>query len=260
MTSKRATPIVKDTRLPRRTAAKQPPPLRRADGSPIRVVVLGEEPALASLVKMSLHYEGWIVELVRTCDDTVASLSNIGADVLVVDMPASDNDVSHILRRIRSTDVYTPALFLIAQVSVERRRAATTMGADDYLGKPFSLEQLAARLRALLRRSWQLPPDNEILTVGNLVIDGVSREVTRSGTKLPLSSTEFELLRFLARNPGRAITRDEILDRVWNYNATVRSSNVDIYISYLRKKINDGEQPIIHTVRGVGFVLTPPPI
>ncbi|OBK38788.1 DNA-binding response regulator [Mycobacterium sp. 1245111.1] len=257
MTRRRAFATVDGTRSPRRIAVKQPPPLRRADGSPIRVVLFGEEPGLASLVKMSLHYEGWIVDLVRTCDDAVATLDHLAADVLVVDMPVSDFDVSHVLRRVRTTDVYTPSLFLIAQVLVEKRRVATTMGADDYLGKPFSLEQLAARLRALLRRSWQLPPDNEIITIGDLVIDGVSREVTCCGTTLPLSSTEFELLRFLARNPARAITRDEILDRVWNYNATVRGSNVDIYISYLRKKIK--EQPVIHTVRGVGFMLTPHP-
>ncbi len=139
------------------------------------------------------------------------------------------------------------------------RVTGLTAGADDYMTKPFSLEELVARLRGLLRRSGQLtPPTPEALKVGDLRIDSASREVSRGGTTISLSSTEFELLRFLMRNPRRALSRTEILDRVWNYDFAGRTSIVDLYISYLRKKIDSGREPMIHTVRGVGYMLRPP--
>lgn len=257
MKSRRAAPSSKDTR-PRRTAVTRPSPIHRADGSPIRVLLISDEPVLASLVKMSLHDEGWIVQLARTGDDAIAALDRFGADVLVVDMPLCDIDVSHVLGRVRNADVYTPMLFLITEVAVKQRRAATTPGVDDYLVKPFSLEQLAATLRSLLHRSWQLPPDVETLTIGDLVIDGISRDVIWGGATVSLSRIEFELLRFLARNPGRVVSRDEILDRVWNYDAAIRAENVDGVIFCIRRKIGGGEHPVIHTVRGQGFMLGVP--
>jgi two-component system response regulator TrcR len=125
--------------------------------------------------------------------------------------------------------------------------------------KPFSLEELVARLRGLLRRSNQhAPPTEEGLEVGDLKLDGASHEVSRAGVAISLTSTEFELLRFLMRNPRRALARTEILDRVWNYDFAGRTSIVDLYISYLRKKIDAGREPMIHTVRGVGYMLRPP--
>ena len=153
---------------------------------------------------------------------------------------------------------YTPTLFLTARDSVMDRVTGLTAGADDYMTKPFSLEELVARLRGLLRRSNHLaPPAEESLKVGDLTLDGASHEVSRGGTSISLSSTEFELLRFLMRNPRRALTRTEILDRVWNYDFAGRTSIVDLYISYLRKKIDAGREPMIHTVRGVGYMLPP---
>ncbi|MGH3637133.1 MAG: response regulator transcription factor, partial [Mycobacterium sp.] len=153
---------------------------------------------------------------------------------------------------------YTPTLFLTARDSVMDRVTGLTAGADDYMTKPFSLEELVARLRGLLRRSNRLaPPAEEVLTVGDLTLDAATREVTRGARPVSLTSTEFELLRFLMRNPRRALTRTEILDRVWNYDFAGRTSIVDLYISYLRKKIDAGEDPMIHTVRGVGYMLRP---
>jgi two-component system response regulator TrcR len=138
------------------------------------------------------------------------------------------------------------------------RVTGLTAGADDYMTKPFSLEELVARLRGLLRRSSQLAPESdEVLKVGDMVLNGASREVTRAGEPISLTVTEFELLRYLMRNPRRAIARAEILDRVWNYGFGGKSSIVDLYISYLRKKIDTDREPMIHTVRGVGYMLRP---
>ena len=139
------------------------------------------------------------------------------------------------------------------------RVTGLTAGADDYMTKPFSLEELVVRLRGLVRRSSHLTgPAHEVLKVGDLTLDGASREVTRGRRSVPLSTTEFELLRLLMRNPRRALSRTEILDRVWNYDFAGRTSIVDLYISYLRKKIDVGNGPMIHTVRGVGYMLRPP--
>jgi two-component system response regulator TrcR len=244
---------------PRQAILGQLPRINRADGSPIRVLLVDDEPALTNLVKMALHYEGWIVDVAHNGREAVAKFDKVGPDVLVLDIMLPDMDGLQILQRVRESDAYTPTLFLTARDSVMDRVTGLTAGADDYMTKPFSLEELVARLRGLLRRSNHLaPPAQEELRVGDLTLDGASREVTRDGTPLSLTSTEFELLRFLMRNTRRALTRTEILDRVWNYDFAGRTSIVDLYISYLRKKIDAGKDPMIHTVRGVGYMLRPP--
>jgi two-component system response regulator TrcR len=244
---------------PRRAMLGQLPRISRPDGSPIRVLLVDDEPALTNLVKMALHYEGWTVEVAHNAREAIAKFDKVGPDVLVLDIMLPDMDGLQILQRVRESDAYTPALFLTARDSVMDRVTGLTSGADDYMTKPFSLEELVARLRGLLRRSNQLaPPAGEGLKVGDLVLDGASREVTRAGTPISLTSTEFDLLNFLMRNPRRALTRAEILDRVWNYDFAGRTSIVDLYISYLRKKIDAGREPMIHTVRGVGYMLRPP--
>lgn len=244
---------------PRQAILGQLPRIHRADGSPIRVLLVDDEPALTNLVKMALHYEGWDVEVAHDGQEAKAKFDKVGPDVLVLDIMLPDVDGLEILRRVRESDVYTPTLFLTARDSVMDRVTGLTSGADDYMTKPFSLEELVARLRGLLRRSSHLErPADEALRVGDLTLDGASREVTRDGTPISLSSTEFELLRFLMRNPRRALSRTEILDRVWNYDFAGRTSIVDLYISYLRKKIDSDREPMIHTVRGIGYMLRPP--
>lgn len=244
---------------PRQAILGQLPRIHRADGSPIRVLLVDDEPALTNLVKMALHYEGWDVEVAHDGQAAIAKFDKVGPDVLVLDIMLPDVDGLEILRRVRESDVYTPTLFLTARDSVMDRVTGLTSGADDYMTKPFSLEELVARLRGLLRRSSHLErPADEALRVGDLTLDGASREVTRDGTPISLSSTEFELLRFLMRNPRRALSRTEILDRVWNYDFAGRTSIVDLYISYLRKKIDSDREPMIHTVRGIGYMLRPP--
>ncbi|OBF20550.1 DNA-binding response regulator [Mycobacterium kubicae] len=244
---------------PRQAILGQLPRINRADGSPIRVLLVDDEPALTNLVKMALHYEGWDVEIAHNGREAIAKFDRINPDVLVLDIMLPDVDGLQILQRVREADAYTPTLFLTARDSVMDRVTGLTAGADDYMTKPFSLEELVARLRGLLRRSSHLaPPADESLKVGDLKLDAASREVTRGGTPISLSSTEFELLRFLMRNPRRALSRTEILDRVWNYDFAGRTSIVDLYISYLRKKIDADREPMIHTVRGIGYMLRPP--
>ncbi|MFZ0834085.1 MAG: response regulator transcription factor [Mycobacterium sp.] len=237
----------------------QLPRIHRADGSAIRVLLVDDEPALTNLVKMALHYEGWIVDVAHDGHEAVSKFEETDPDVLVLDIMLPDIDGMEILQRIREAETYTPILFLTARDSVMDRVTGLTAGADDYMTKPFSLEELVARLRGLIRRSNVTEaPKDEVLKVGDLVLDGASREVTRAGEPISLSTTEFELLRYLMRNPKRALSRTEILDHVWNYNFGGRASIVDLYVSYLRKKIDAGREPMIHTVRGVGYMLRPP--
>jgi two-component system, OmpR family, response regulator TrcR len=244
---------------PRQAILGQLPRITRADGSPIRVLLVDDEPALTNLVKMALHYEGWTVEVAHNGREAVTKFEQVSPDVLVLDIMLPDIDGLQILERIREADAYTPTLFLTARDSVMDRVTGLTAGADDYMTKPFSLEELVARLRGLLRRpNYLAAPAEEGLKVGDLTLDGASHEVARAGKPIPLTATEFELLHFLMRNPGRALTRTEILDRVWNYDFAGRTSIVDLYISYLRKKIDAGMEPMIHTVRGVGYMLRPP--
>ena len=244
---------------PRQAILGQLPRIHRSDGTPIRVLLVDDEPALTNLVKMALHYEGWIVDVAHHGEEAVTKFDETDPDVLVLDIMLPDIDGMEILRRVREAQSYTPILFLTARDSVMDRVAGLTAGADDYMTNPFSLEELVARLRGLLRRSNVVEaPEDEVLKVGDLVLDGASREVTRDGDPISLTATEFELLRYLMRHPKRALSRTAILDRVWNYGFGGRASIVDLYVSYLRKKIDLGREPMIHTVRGVGYMLRPP--
>lgn len=213
---------------------------------------------MTNLVKMALHYEGWDVETAGDGHDALEKFRDFEPDLLVLDIMLPDTDGLQILKMTRESEGYTPTLFLTARDSVIDRVTGLTAGADDYLTKPFSLEELVARLRGLLRRAKAtMDPEDEVLKVGDLVLDGASRDVRRAGEPISLTTTEFELLRYLMRNPRRALPRAEILDRVWNYGFGGRSSIVDLYISYLRRKIDTNREPMIHTVRGVGYMLRP---
>jgi len=207
---------------------------------------------------MALRYEGWEIDVAHDAREAVDKYRANTPDIIVLDIMLPDMDGLGVLQLIRESDTYTPTLFLTARDSVIDRVTGLTAGGDDYMTKPFSLEELVARLRGLLRRSAYLTPaDDETLTVGDLELHGSSREVTRAGDPVSLTSTEFELLRFLMRNPRRALSREEILHRVWDYDFGGRSSIVDLYVSYLRKKIDARRQPMIHTVRGIGYMLRP---
>ena len=240
------------------TPARRPAPLARPDGTPVRVLVVDDEPALAELLSMALRYEGWDV---RTAADGLAAVRaarDFRPDAVVLDMMLPDLDGLEVLRRLRSDGGDVPVLFLTAKDAVEDRVAGLTAGGDDYVTKPFSLEEVVARLRALVRRTAVLVGGGDsVVTVGDLTLDEDSHEVFRGGDPIRLTATEFELLRYLMRNPRRVLTKAQILDRVWNYDFGGQVNVVELYVSYLRKKIDAGREPMIHTLRGAGYVLKP---
>ncbi len=241
---------------PRAAILGQLPPIRRADGSPIRVLLVDDQRALTNLVKMALHHEGWLVEQAHDGPEAISKFHSVKPDIVVLDIMLPGLDGLQILQRMRAEASYTPVLFLTARDSVTDRVVGLTSGADDYMTKPFSLEELVARLRGLIRRTAETsPPADEKLQVGGLTLSPATREVMRDGQRIDLTTTEFELLRFMMRNPDRVLSRQEILEQVWKYTFDGRTSIVDLYISYLRKKIDAGREPMIHTVRGMGYQL-----
>jgi two-component system OmpR family response regulator len=232
--------------------------LTRADGSPLRVLVVDDEVNIAELISMALRYEGFEVRAAHTGHDAVAIEREVRPDAVVLDMMLPDIDGLEVLRRMRTTDPHLPVVFLTARDAVEDRVAGLTAGGDDYVTKPFSLEELIARLRGLVRRAGaQAAATSSTLVVGDLSLDEDSHEVFRDGREITLTATEFELLRFLMRNPRRVLSKAQILDRVWNYDFGGQANVVELYISYLRKKIDAGREPMIHTMRGAGYVLKP---
>ncbi|MCX7520781.1 response regulator transcription factor [Microbacterium sp. STN6] len=231
--------------------------MRRPDGSPIRVLVVDDETTLTDLLSMALHYEDWEVRTAATGHEALTRAREFSPDVMVLDVMLPDIDGLQVLGRLRADGYDAPVLFLTAKDSLDDRIAGLTAGGDDYVTKPFSLEELVARLRGLLRRSRAAIVDSSDprLIVGDLMLDEDSYEVQRSGENISLTATEFELLRFLMRNPRRVLSKAQILDRVWSYDFGGSSSVVELYISYLRKKIDAGREPMIHTVRGAGYMV-----
>jgi len=240
-------------------ANSRPADFRRPDGSPVRVLVVDDEPTLTDLLSMALRYEGWEVRGAGTGAAAVQEARQFQPDAVVLDVMLPDVDGLEVMRRMRTNAPQVPVLFLTARDAVEDRVAGLTAGGDDYVTKPFSLEEVVARLRALMRRAGVGVSAREeaVLTVGDLTLDEDSHEVRRGGTLVPLTATEFELLRYLMRNPRRVLSKAQILDRVWNYDFGGQANVVELYISYLRKKIDAGRSPMIHTLRGAGYVLKP---
>jgi two-component system, OmpR family, response regulator len=232
---------------------------QRPDGTPIRVLVVDDEPSLSELLASVLRYEGWEIRTAGDGISAVRAAREFKPDAVVLDVMLPDFSGLEVLRRLRAELPQVCVLFLTARDAVEDRIAGITAGGDDYVTKPFSLEEVLARLRGLLRRAGVTRSRTGTeLTVADLTMDEDAREVRRGGDPIELTATEFELLRFLMRNPRRVLSKAQILDRVWNYDFGGQAHVVELYISYLRKKIDAGREPLIHTVRGVGYVLKPP--
>ncbi|GAB5895651.1 response regulator transcription factor [Mycolicibacterium mageritense] len=235
------------------------PVMTRSDGSAIRVLVVDDEPGLAELVSMALRYEGWHVSIASDGSSAIRQAQDSPPDVVVLDIMLPDIDGLQVLRKLRESRPGLPLLLLTAKESLEDRIAGLSAGSDDYVTKPFSVEELVLRLRALLRRTGvSVDTGGSKLTVGDLVLDEDSHEVFRGGEEINLTATEFELLRYLMHNSRRVLTKAQILSHVWNYDFDGRSNVIELYISYLRRKIDAGRKPMIHTLRGSGYVLKPP--
>jgi len=232
--------------------------LRQRDHEPVRVLVVDDEATLAELLAITLRYEGWTV---RTAGDGVGAVrvaQEFRPDAVVLDMVLPDIGALEVLRRLRDETPDLPVLFLTTRDSPEDRVTGLTAGGDDYVTKPFSLDDVVARLRGLMRRATRSATRTDsVLVVGDLTLNEDSHEVRRGSDPIALTATEFELLRYLMRNPRRVLSKAQILDRVWNYDFGGQANIVELYISYLRKKIDAGRQPMIHTLRGAGYAIRP---
>jgi two-component system OmpR family response regulator len=244
------------------TTARRPEVLTRADGTPIRALVVDDEPNLAELLSTALRYEGWQVENALTGHAAIRRAKELDPDVVVLDVMLPDLTGLEVLARMRATHPNVPVLFLTAKDAVEDRIAGLTAGGDDYVTKPFSLEEVVARIRAVLRRTHHVEDDSSVLRYADLELDDDSHEVRRAGMPVELSPTEFKLLRYLMLNAGRVLSKAQILDHVWQYDWGGDGNIVESYISYLRRKIDTLDDaagnrlpPLIHTKRGVGYLL-----
>jgi len=232
-----------------------------------RVVVVDDEPSLRDLLVASLRFAGFDVATASSGHDALEVIAQVEPDLVVLDVMLGDIDGFEVTRRLRERGIRVPVLFLTARDDVASTVAGLTVGGDDYVTKPFSLEELVARIRAVLRRTHETDDDSAVLRYADLEIDSDAREVRRGGRLIELSPTEFELLRYLTANAGRVLSRAQILDHVWDYDWRGEPTIVESYISYLRRKVDaadpaspDGAAPVplIHTRRGLGYVLKTP--
>jgi two-component system, OmpR family, response regulator MprA len=218
-----------------------------------RILVVDDEPAVRESLDRALRLEGYEVSLAAGGEEALARIGDADAVLLDVMMPPPDG--LEVCRTARARGLATPVLMLTARDQVSDRVAGLDAGADDYLAKPFALEELFARLRALLRRTGT----GEVLRYADVELDPVAHEARRGGRELGLTRTEFLLLELFLRNPRRVLTRDVIFERVWGYDFGPTSNSLEVYVGYLRRKTEaDGEPRLIHTVRAVGYVLKEP--
>jgi two-component system OmpR family response regulator len=219
------------------------------------VLVVDDEPAIADLVATTLRYEGFETQTAGDGRAALTAVESFRPDLLVLDVMLSDVDGFEVHRKLIDRGLRVPVLFLTARDATEDKVRGLRIGADDYVTKPFSLEELVARIRAILRRT-QPSDEVERLVLDDLEMDETAHEVFRAGDVVDLTPTEFALLRYFLLNPRRVLSKEQILDHVWHYDFGGDASIVETYVSYLRRKL--GEPRLLHTVRGVGYVLRPP--
>ena len=223
-----------------------------------RLLVVEDDPNILELLSASLRFAGFDVATATTGSDAVAAARAGRPDLVVLDVMLPDLDGFEVMRRLRDGGVRTPVVFLTARDATDDKIRGLTLGGDDYVTKPFSLEELTARIRAVLRRTTDPTDGSPRLTFADLELDEETHEVWRNGARVSLSPTEFKLLRYLMLNAGRVLSKAQILDHVWNYDFRGEDNIVESYISYLRRKVDTVEPRLIHTLRGVGYVLRKP--
>lgn len=228
----------------------------RADGSTPRILVVDDEASLAELLGQALRYQGWETATALNGFEAIEKAREFHPDAVVLDIQMPGLNGYATLNRLRALNPQLPVLFLTARDAVEDRVTGLRAGADDYVTKPFDLNEVAARINALLRRAGMHTVQTlQQLSLADLTLDLDTHEVHRGELVLNLTNTEFELLRFLLENAGKVVSKQQILERVWGYDFGGESNLVELYISYLRKKIDKGFAPLIHTVRGAGYIL-----
>jgi len=223
----------------------------------MRVLIVEDEHKIARALKKALEQETYAVDVAFDGDEGHAMATTEPYDIAIIDrmLPGSYDGLS-IVKAMRDAKVHTPVLFLSALGSISERTAGLDAGADDYLVKPFALEELLARVRALLRRPTE--QQSAVLTAGDLTLDTITYSVERAGKSIQLTSKEFALLEYMLRNPGRPLSKEVIISHVWDYDADILPNTVEVYIKYLRNKIDTPfKKPLIHTVRGFGYKLEP---
>ena len=230
--------------------------LVRADGGPIRVLIVDADQLSAELISLALRRQGWVVS--RATDGSAARrmVRHDPPDLVVLEVDLPDSDGLTVMHGLRESCPSLPVMLMSAQCAVEDRVGGLTEGGDDYVTKPYHLEEVVLRLRGLAKRSG-IGIEPGLITVGDLVLNEHSHEYSRGGTSEPLTATEYQILRMLVLNARRVVSKSEILREVWGCDFGGSVNNVEIYISYLRKKIDTGRTPMIHTVRGCGYLLKP---
>jgi two-component system OmpR family response regulator len=229
-----------------------------SDPDPHRVLVVDDEPNIADVISMALRFQGFEVETAGTGAEALAGVDRFRPHLVVLDVMLPDMEGFDVAQRLGAQRTHVPIIFLTARDATEDKIRGLTMGGDDYVTKPFSLEELVARIRTVLRRTGLAAPDSSRLVFEDLELDEDTREVTRSGELIDLTATEYRLLRYLMLNPRRVLTRAQLLDHVWDYDFGGDARVLETYVSYLRKKLNGHGPTLIHTVRGVGYALRAP--
>jgi two-component system, OmpR family, response regulator len=223
-----------------------------------RVLVVDDEPNIVDVVSMALRYQGFEVASAGTGAEALDQVSNFNPHIIVLDVMLPDMEGFDVARRLGADRARVPIVFLTARDATDDKVRGLSIGGDDYVTKPFSLEELVARIRTILRRTGQADADSSVLVFEDLELDDDAHEVTRGGAAVDLTATEYRLLRYLMLNPRRVLTRAQLLEHVWDYDFGGDARVLETYVSYLRKKLDAHGEPLIHTVRGVGYALRRP--
>ena len=223
-----------------------------------RVLVVDDEPNILDVLSMALRFHGFEVETAATGEQALAAATSFKPQLMVLDVMLPDIEGFDVARRLGARRAEIPIIFLTARDATADKIRGLTVGGDDYVTKPFSLEELIARIRTVLRRTGSSGAETSLLAFEDLELDDDTREVTRDGAPIDLTATEYRLLRYLMSNPRRVLTREQILNHVWDYDFSGDARVLETYVSYLRKKLDAHGPPLIHTVRGVGYALRAP--
>jgi two-component system, OmpR family, response regulator len=230
----------------------------RNGGGAARVLVVDDEPNIVDVISMALRYEGFEVASAATGAEALTAVRDQRPHVMLLDVMLPDMEGFDVAKRLGAERARVPIIFLTARDATEDRVRGLTVGGDDYVTKPFSLEELVARVRALLRRSGATDAASSVLTFADVELDDDAHEVARAGEPIELTPTEYRLLRYLMLNPRRVLSRAQLLEHVWDYDFGGDARVLETYVSYLRRKLDEHGPPLIHTVRGVGYVMRLP--